>query len=1057
MRGPSISLVSFDRSTKFNRRQRRAAARRRSNLNCHLERLESRVLMHADPVQDAEHLAVFGQRDETSHIVSGGLVPDAALTYISVPSATPEEWSDPATWQYVGEAPTDGTTPSPIPGPGANVLISENSVVIVDINSTASLRTIRTDGTLRFDPHANTSLLVDTIIVEPGGVFQMGTDPSQPDPLSPTGFGERIDADKRAKVVFADGGAIDLAWDPLQFSRGLVSHGEVSIFGSEVTAFVPIDRDALAKSTTLVLAETPVGWRPGDRLVLTGDTATDRKNVNHDEEVQIVSMGQSADQHTTVTITDPKVAAWGGLKYNHSIIAGYVANVTRNATFESQNVAVVARRGHVMFMHGHDAHVDGAGFYGLGRTDKRTLIDDPVVSPDPDRPGQFTTDVIDSKTKQRVMVPVLDANGNPVVINGVKQLETARTGLNPRGRYAVHFHRTGLDPDEEPASIHDSAVVDSPGWGIVNHSSNVDVDGNVVFNAVGAAYVTEAGDELGTFNANIAIHSRGSGDGIESRQHVQDFGHQGDGFWLQGGNVSLTNNVVSGQRHSGYVFFPRGLEQKGLGTTQIPVADVVNPAWAAPGQTMIDVGRVPLRKFSGNVAFASGDGLETWFTLHDVSGKFADQRNLIEDFTTFGNSSGKGIFTPYTNFTTLRDVTITGNVNSPRGTAIARNDVTRNIIYDRVHAEGWEVGIDLPVNGINEVNGGYFNDIKGLLITTANSRSRQVNINGNTDAAGNLNAADPQFDTLSTQALNGRRQYDIALSSNFNPKENDITRLFNPDVIQMGTVTVNDQQLYYKQQAADFKPFDSTAADGVAAYVPAELVDLTNQEMFDKYGLAIGGIVAPASASASNPRIDGLIGEHADYLAELQLLSRKYVNGDAGPYLLGYKYYDPSNAKANRSGYVTVKETVPTPLVNGWNLVTREILGETRTLLIYGDNIKPTFVVDPNLNTLINVADINNGSTFVIQGTVVDNSFGSRHFYKEIKLDDPKFVSAVQTDATGSFVILTFTIKDSAGNATVVQMRLNVSFDAILIKDIGRKNLPTIQPSTTLEALLNRP
>jgi hypothetical protein len=117
-----------------------------------------------------------------------------------------------------------------------------------------------------------------------------------------------------------------------------------------------------------------------------------------------------------------------------------------------------------------------------------------------------------------------------------------------------------------------------PGWGIVNHSSNVDVSGNVVFNAVGAAFVTEAGDEIGTFDGNIAIHSQGSGDGIESRERVQDFGHQGNGFWLQGGNVSVTNNVVSGQRAAAYIFFPVGLEQKGLGETQIHVHDLANPA-----------------------------------------------------------------------------------------------------------------------------------------------------------------------------------------------------------------------------------------------------------------------------------------------------------------------------------------------------------------------------------------------------------------------------------------------------------------------------------------------
>ncbi len=166
------------------------------------------------------------------------------------------------------------------------------SVVIVDAQFSSPLHTIRDDGTLRFDPHANTLLSVDTIIVEPEGVFQMGTDPTKPDPLSPTGMGQRIDANVRAQVIFADTGPIDLAWDPLQFSRGLVSHGEVSIFGSTVTSFEQLAVDAKAGATQLVLAQTPTGWKAGDRLVLTGDTAMNSRGVNHDEQVQIVSVGQ---------------------------------------------------------------------------------------------------------------------------------------------------------------------------------------------------------------------------------------------------------------------------------------------------------------------------------------------------------------------------------------------------------------------------------------------------------------------------------------------------------------------------------------------------------------------------------------------------------------------------------------------------------------------------------------------------------------------------------------------------------------------------------------------
>src|SRR5262245_39320328 len=273
-----------------------------------VEVLEARLSLHANAVLDAEHLAVFGARDSVTGVVTGGLVPDSLLTYVSVPGSTPEKWSDPTTWRYVGPAPTDGSAVSAIPGAGANVLISAGSIVVVDAVFSAPLRTIRDDGTLRFDPHANTLLSVDTIIVEPSGIYQMGTDPSQPDALSPTGVGERIDPGKSAKVIFADTGAIDLAWDPLQFSRGLVSHGEVSIFGSTVTSYKQLAGDAKVANKTLVLADTPTGWKAGDRVILTGNTATNSKNVNRDEELQIVSVATTADHHTVVTLTDPKVA-----------------------------------------------------------------------------------------------------------------------------------------------------------------------------------------------------------------------------------------------------------------------------------------------------------------------------------------------------------------------------------------------------------------------------------------------------------------------------------------------------------------------------------------------------------------------------------------------------------------------------------------------------------------------------------------------------------------------------------------------------------------------------
>ena len=127
---------------------------------------------------------------------------------------------------------------------------------------------------------------------------------------------------------------------------------------------------------------------------------------------------------------------------------------------------------------------------------------------------------------------------------------------------------------------------------------------------------TEAGDEIGRFDGNIAIHSVGSGGGIDDRIDDQDFGHEGNGFWLQGGNVSVTNNIVAGQRAEAYVFYAFGLNQSGLGVTGIPIDDLVDSSWVPPNwpYSTVDVDSVAIRLFKGNIAFASGTGLTLRYT-----------------------------------------------------------------------------------------------------------------------------------------------------------------------------------------------------------------------------------------------------------------------------------------------------------------------------------------------------------------------------------------------------------------------------------------------------------
>jgi len=1017
------------------------------------------------------------------------LVPDGSFQDVATNTG---DWSAPATWK-------SGVVPKNMD----NVLISPNVTVTIsgDVAKDASgnrvaIHALRIDGTLAFDtsnpssnPNALRRLLVDTIVVTMGtdsnpmgGTFQMGT------------MSSPIPAGVKAEVIFADNGAVsdpsntDTAlsklWpsgDPYQFSRGLIVMGSASIDGTEVSSEEPVQSGPSGETYlgptssnsppvttfTLAKANAPTNWNVGDRLIITGDTSTNAQNTNQDEQVAISAI--STDPTTGVTQVTINVP----LRYLHYAPAGasvYVADVSRNAVFESENVVQVADRGHVMFMHTMNVQVDAAGFYGLGRTDKRNPIDDPVPVIDPANPGtpdhpNYTDDVIDATTGQRVMVPEVDANGKPVIgPDGTPVLVVARTGLDARGRYAVHFHHDmamdGMTGPLMPDTINDSAVVDSPGWGIVNHSSDVNVTNNVVFNATGAGFVTEAGDEIGTFDHNIAIHSQGSIGGITARQQFQDFGFQGDGFWFQGGNITVTNNIATGQRASGFVFFPVGLVQKlpvSVGTdgklvfqevtTQIPASALTWAPWApSDPTTMVADGDVPLKQFSNNVSFANHDGFESWFSLLDV--KDPRVTDIIDSLKVY-ESSNDGVFTPYSHNVVFNNVVLLGNVNNPISYGFFGNGVTANVTYNHVDVRGFSIGINAPGAGTNFIVSGTFQDVQAIYISTAVGRDRVVHI-----ADGPVTGDKVTFLDLSPGALGNNTQFDIYLQSNFKPEGHDITTLFNPDVITLGTVDFKGQQLYYDEQAANFVPFPAATAQ---SYIPAALEDMTNSKIFNTYGLAIGGIVAPSDAITNPPRIHGVLGKPSTYQPYLYLASAEYTRFDpANPsYLLASQYLDPATGS-----WVTVKETAKTQLVAGWNLLTRIMtfdgVASKRTLLVYGDNTPPSFVIDPSVPTTINRADWDNGATWVLSGTITDDSFGSVDFRMNVKLGDPKyFPDGLLHDAQGDYAVFKMTIKDAAGNQSLIAITLRITATAPLQKDLGRKSLPDIIPSDTLIFLLD--
>lgn len=611
-------------------------------------------------------------------------------------------------------------------------------------------------------------------------------------------------------------------------------------------------------------------------------------------------MGQ-ADEELTIAEVQGKDVTVAPLATDHlppaEKLTVHVVNLTRNVVIESQNTTEVMRRGHLMFMHSGAVDVRYAAMLGLGRTDKSRPISDPEI----------------------------DAEGHLV----------AGTGLNPRARYAFHLHRTGTDLDDAATLVRGCALVDSAGWGYVNHSSHADFEDNVAYNVFGSGFVTEAGDEVGSFRHNIAIRSKGSGEDEVGRTKIQDFGHEGDGFWFQGGGVTVEDNVATGQHTSGFIFFTSGLIEKGLGTARFAVANLWHPEWAKTidhvnhkdpdhinDPASVPVIAVPIKSFKRNTAYGCGIGFKSRFLSPQA------QRSAFEDGLVW--NCDMGVHVRYTtnfdlrNLRLIADPRAKGSFAAVRGTLEGEQDIR----YENLDVEGWDTGIAIPEAGHHVVDGGYYNNARSILIPTPMQRGRRVEIVG-----------DMKFGNFDPQRLGQRTQYDIELEARFAPLLDtgggyrDPNVIFASDVSMVHLTGRPAKQLYYPEQAADRVVFSRQAAPGdvkkmgrAEGGVPELLIEKNNRELWQKYGLAVAGALAPADAAPA-PRVHGLLGSPAQYGEDLRLnLVRTNQIGACQPVCIG-----------------AAKQSVAIPQVDlrqGWNLVTQSINQRPRSFLVYAGESK---------------------------------------------------------------------------------------------------------------------
>jgi hypothetical protein len=609
---------------------------------------------------------------QTEHDAMLALVPVAQATHTAIADGN---WSNAAIW-------STGVVPSA----NARVVIPSGRQVRFDANSSTALHWLRIDGNLRWAHQQNTQLVIDTVVVTPLGALTIGDDANP------------IASNVSARIRFPATSAIDAVWDPQRLSRGLLAHGATQLRGATKASFLALATPVAAGASTITLDADPHGWRVGDQLIVTGS----RKRGTMWPSWAWTpdgTTGVSEDESRTISAINGRIVQLNAaLQYPHAApnepgLRVMVANLTRNVVLETQGTpsyvtatpAQRQQRAHVMLMHEGDMRIEYAQFVELGRTDKSRLVDDPIINID-GMPG---------------------------------------SAANPRGRYALHFHRSGArDLMGKPAFARGNSVVGSPGWGFVNHDSHVLIEDNVSFDVFGAGFVTEIGNELGSFRRNLAVLGRGSGRHIKDGGcdfgsefcNRSDLGHGGHGFWFQGRNLAVEDNFAVSQFDVGFVYFHRqSPSPAGNGFEYVERDDLLgHPSilkanfaleldWAHPQfNRSFFYDRVPILVNRRNTAYTSGA------VLHIVKSgteQGHDDRNMFEDLLGWGTV--RGVHLEYVSQYTFRRLRVYADAETSlracgyAGIAFG-SSVQRQMVFESPIVKGFSlpffVGLHEPTN-----------------------------------------------------------------------------------------------------------------------------------------------------------------------------------------------------------------------------------------------------------------------------------------------------------------------------------------------------------------------